>query len=125
MQDGPGYGSPLLHAVGQGADPVTGAAIQSNAFEDGIHPGLSVPESVQPGKVVEVFLGREVIVEEGAMTHDADSPAYLGGLSSKVPASDMRRPGIGSNAGRQDSKECGLPRTVGTKQGECFAPRDG
>ena len=73
VQDGAGDGSALLHSVGKGSDAVSGPAGEANSFQHGGYPGITIIDAIQAGIVNEVFPWREVVVEEAAVTHDADS----------------------------------------------------
>ena len=92
VQYGAGDGGPLLHTVGEGANPVVGPAAQADSLQRGLHLCFAVADAVEPGVIDQVLAGGEVFVQEAAVADYPDAAPRLACLARQVPSCDTYCP---------------------------------
>ena len=95
---------------------------QSNQLQHLARPLPGVRQPEQPGVKHQVFLAGQVVVEQGAVTNDADPAPHLVCLLPAIKPGDANLSGVGSDLGGQDPEQGRLAGAVSPQQNDELAP---
>ncbi len=123
VQQRPGDGEALQHALGEGAHHVVAAVAELDPLEQIADAPPGVGDAVHVGVEAQVLLGREIAVEQRVVRDEADRPAHRHGVVSQVVAGDRdaarRRP----QQRRHQTQRGRLAGAVGAEDGQKPAAR--
>ena len=122
MQDGTDEGEALLHPVREGADPLVEEPVEAHLVGHVLDAGIQLRHAEHAAVEPQVFVGGQIIVEEGLVGEDADRAAQGDGVGAKVSAGDLNKAAIEPGQGGQAPDEGGLAGAVGTEEDEEFTP---
>jgi hypothetical protein len=122
VEQGPGQGQLLLHALGQHAGPIAAAIPEIEPGEGLLHRRRGLPQTEQPGVDGEVVRDRERVPEAGGFRQEPDSGAKpVGGVPVHFDAADQHPAAGGHDQAPQHSQCRRFAGAVRAEQAEDLA----